>query len=202
MKPFDSSMLPPREPLSFETAVSEGFMLAEYAARLRLRNAIIVGALSGDGDYDPLRYLGDARATLATLAAESDAAARRIALELEEAELLSGKAGHAHDYRSGDVVNLKRREAVSRALAMRLRECRESDDYLLGLIERAREEAWQDVSRALEDTLRRSNIPVDADYEQHRAERMRLLVDEDLAELERERERALLRSELADDWGF
>ncbi|MCW4386484.1 hypothetical protein OH146_11940 [Salinibacterium sp. SYSU T00001] len=202
LTPFDASALPKREPLSFEAAVGEGIMLAEYAARLRLRNAIIVGALSGQGDYDPNRYLVDARAGLASLAAESDAAARRLAEQLEEAEALSGKAGHAHDYRAGDVKNLARREAVSRALAKRLQECRDDDDYLLSLIERSREEAWNDVSRALEDSLRRADVPVDEDYERERDERMRQLIDEDLAALARERERAQLRSELADDWGF
>lgn len=177
-------------------------MLAEYAARLRLRNAIVVGALSDDAAYDPSRYLGEARATLSTLAAESDAAARRLAERLEDSEDREGRAGHAHDYRSKDASNLKRREAVSTALATRLQECREDDDYLLGLIERARDEAWQDVSRALEDTLRRSDITVDADYAIEREDRVRRLVDEDLAELVREREREQLRSELADDWGF
>jgi hypothetical protein len=200
--PFDASKLPRREPLSFDASVGEGFMLAEYAARLRLRNAIVIGALAGESDYDPREYLDDARATLSTLAAESDAAARRLGERLEDSEGRQGKAGHAHDYRSKDASNLKRREAVSRALAKRLQQCREDDEYLLGLIERARDEAWQDVSRALDDTMRRSNIPIDDDYVHDRDDRIRRLVDEDLAALMRDREREQLRSELADDWNF
>lgn len=202
MTPFDASTLPKREPLTFEAAVSEGIMLAEYAARLRLRNAIIVGALADGAQYEARHYLVEARTGLSSLAAEAEAAARRIAEELAEAEALSGRAGHAHDYRAGDVKNLSRREAVSRGLAKRLREFRDDDDYLLALIERSRDEAWNDISRTLEENLRRADIRVDADYERDRDARMQQLVDEDLAALMREREREQLRSELADDWGF
>lgn len=194
-------MLPPREPLTFEAAVSEGIMLAEYAARLRLRNAIIIGAVGQSADYTPRRYLVEARAVVTSLAAESDAAADRIALEREEAESLSGRAGHAHDYRAGDVANLKRREAVSRALANRLREFREDDEYMLALIERSRDEAWRDVSRALEEALSSPDIEPDPNYEVEREDRQRGLVEE-LEEMARARESAQLRSELADGWGF
>lgn len=195
-------MLPPREPLTFQAAVAEGIMLAEYAARLRLRNAIIVGAVGDSADYDPRRYMVEARAVIASLAAESDAAADRIAREIEEAESLAGRAGHAHDYRAGDVKNLTRREAVSRALANRLREFREDDDYMLALIERSRDEAWRDVSRALEEALVQPEVDDDPAYEAEKEQRMRELIDVDLARLIRERETEQLRSELADDWGF
>lgn len=194
-------MLPPREPISFDGAVSEGIMLAEYAARLRLRNAIIIGAVGEAVDYDPRRYMVEARAAVSSLAAEADAAADRLAGERREAESLSGRAGHAHDYRAGDVLNLTRRESVSRALAKRLREFRDDDTYMLGLIERSRDEAWRDVSRALEDSFSGPDVDPDPNYEAEREQRQQDLIG-DLDRMIRDRESAQLRAELADDWGF
>lgn len=194
-------MLAPRDPVTFDTAVSEGIMLAEYAARLQLRNAIIIGAVGESVDYDPRRYMVEARAVVSSLAAEADAAADRIAEQVLDAERLAGRAGHAHDYRSGDVRNLTRRESVSRALAKRLRQFRDDDKYMLALIERSRDEAWRDVSRALEESLGGPEIEVDPEYEAERESRQRDLIEIDLAGLAREREREQLRSELADDWG-
>jgi hypothetical protein len=96
---------------------------------------------------------------------------------------LFGTATRAHDYRLGDLANLQVREAVLRALVTRFRSWRDDGSYLRTLIEGARADAWDDVSRAVEDSLDRSIIVVDADYQNERAERMRLLVTEDLASL-------------------
>jgi len=183
MRPFDESELPPSKPPSLEDAVSEGLMLAEYAGRLKLKNKIIVGALTREQPYDPTQYLGDARAVLIRLASESERDADRVAGERQLVATMQGKAAHAHDYRYADAPNLEHREAVSVALAETLRARGEDNDYLLGFIESARSDAWADVSRAVEDSLDRSNIVVDADYERDRDKRMRLLVSEDLAKL-------------------
>lgn len=183
MTPFDASMLPERTPLSFEGAVEEGLMLAEYASRMRVKNRIVVGALTEPEAFEPSSYLDDARSVLASLSAESTLAAERLARELRAAQQMYGSAEHAHDYQSADASNLKRREAVALALAKRLGERRNDDEYLLGLVEHAREDAWHDVARAVEDSLDRSNIVVDADYEREREQRMALLISEDLARL-------------------
>lgn len=188
MTPFHESQLPPRREATFEGSVGEGLMLAEYASRMALKNSIVIGGISGPDAYDPELYIPRAREVLERFAAESERAAERLAEELSSASKRSGIAGHAHDYKAGDARNLKRREAVSRALAKRLRERNDDHDYLLTLLERARDDAWHDIARAMEDSLDRGNITVDADYEKHRAKRMRLLISEDLAELAHSRE--------------
>lgn len=160
-------------------------MLADYASRMRLRNDIIVGVLTGDRNYAASDYLDDARAMLSSLIAESLVAARRLASELDAVEDHPGNAGHVHDYHSADATNLKRREAVSRALAKRLESRREDREYLLDLIERARDDAWNDIARVLEENLARSGFVVDDDYEHEREGRMQQLIVEDLAELAR-----------------
>lgn len=185
-KPFDASELPPVRPLSVEGAVDEGLMLAEYASRLRLRNAIVVGALTDDGGYDPRTYLDAARRILDRLIVESRIVARRLEDEAATARQTDGRAAHAHDYQAVDTDNLAHRREVALALAEQLGRRRDDENYLLDLIERARLDAWNDVSRAVEDSLDRSNVTVDADYRRARARRMRQVAG-DLTDLARER---------------
>lgn len=182
-RPFDDSEFPDPAPLSVEDAVSEGLMLAEYASRMRLKNRIIVGVLTRQDPFAADQYRGAARAALETLATESRQGGDRIADELRAAAELSGSARHAHDYRSSDADNLKHRETVLHTLAQTLHALRDDSEYLSSLIEGARQDAWSDISRAIEDVLDRSNIVVDAAYKRERAKRMRLLVSEDLAGL-------------------
>lgn len=183
MRPFDESELPPLEPLSLEDAVAEGLMLAEYSSRMRLKNRIIIGVLTRPDRYEAEQYLEEATAALDVLVDEFELDVDRIAQRLRSVASKPGRAAHAHDYRYADTENLTLREAVSSALATALREHSEDREYLLGLIESARQDAWADISRAVEESLDRSTIVVDAAYERERKRRMRLLVSEDLAKL-------------------
>ncbi len=180
--PFDESALPEHEAATVEESTAEGLMLAEYANRMRVKNAIIVGVLTRRETYDADDYVGDAAEALEDLAAEFDAAADRIGVELRDIEHLRGSAEHAHDYRAGDSANLKHRQAVLLALVDILRGRRDDRAYLLELIEAARKDAWADIAREVSETLDRSNIVVDENYEKNRARRMRE-VSRDLARL-------------------
>ncbi len=157
-------------------------MLAEYSSRLRLKNRVIVGVLTADRAFDPAQYLDEAREAIDVLIDEFDLEGIRIAKQVRVARSIPGKASHAHDYRSGDAHNLELREEVLAVVTETLRERRANGDYLLELIESARQDAWLDIARAVEDWLDRSNIATDADYERHRSKRMRLVAD-DLAAL-------------------
>lgn len=158
-------------------------MLAEYSSRMSLKNSIVIGALTGEEPYDPARYLEAARAALEALATESALAAERLATQRRLAGYMDGKARHVHDYHPADRGNLKRREELSLEMARRLLENRDDETYLLQLIERARADAWHEISAAVEQSLDRLDIPVDATYRRERAERMRQLVTIDLAQL-------------------
>lgn len=183
MRPFDESELPPVAPLSLDDAVSEGLMLAEYSSRMRLKNRIIVGVLTRPGSYEARRYLDEARAAIEVLVDEFDLDVDRIDRKRRAAVSTPGRAKHAHDYRSIDADNLRLREDVSAAVAKALRSHRGDEQYLLGLVESARQDAWGEISRAIEELLDRSTIVVDKAYKRGRSERLRLLVTEDLAKL-------------------
>lgn len=182
MTPFDESTLPEHEAATVEESTAEAMMLAEYANRMKVKNAIIVGVLRRRETYDPGDYVADAADALEHLAAEFDDAAERIAGELRSIETLRGTAVHAHDYRVGDSANLRHREAVLRALVSELRTRRDDRAHLLELVEAARKDAWADIGREISETLDRSNIVVDANYEKNRDRRMRE-VSRDLARL-------------------
>lgn len=160
-------------------------MLADYACRLKMRNLIVIEAVTSGRAYDPRNHIAGAKSVLSKLISESKAAADRLSWEISEVEGLRGRAEHAHDYQSADGRNLQHRSDVALVLAEKLAERRDDEVYLLDLIERARVDAWSDVSRALEESLDRSNIVVDADYELARGERLSELLG-DLAELERQ----------------
>jgi len=182
MTPFDESTLPSAEPASVEEATSEGLMLAEYASRMKVKNAIIVGVLTRRESYDAEDYLEAATGALQHLATEFDAAADRISRELTAIESLRGSALHAHDYRAGDAANLRHREATLRSLVIELRDRHDDRTYILDLVEKARQDAWADIARAVEESLDRSTIVVDQSYERERARRMRQ-VARDLARM-------------------
>lgn len=181
MRPFDESELPVVEPITLDDAVSEGLMLAKYSSRMRLKNRIIVGVLTHERRYDPEQYLGEAKRALGVLIDEFDLEAARIARQLRIAASMPGKAAHAHDYRFADTNNLQLREDTSDALTAALRERRSDESYLLELIESARQDAWDDIARAVGDWLDRTNIVVDSSYERGKGERMRLLTADLLA---------------------
>jgi hypothetical protein len=183
MRPFDESELPAVEPFSLDDAVSEGLMLADYSSRMRLKNRIIVGALTRPDSYDAKHYLVEAKKAIDVLVDEFDLDVDRIGRKLRVAVSIPGRAKHAHDYRSVDADNLRLREDVSAAVANALRSHRGDEQYLLGLIESARQDAWGEIARAIEEFLDRSTIVVDSAYKRGRSERIRLLVTEDLAKL-------------------
>jgi hypothetical protein len=189
-KPFDFSTLPIPEPAALEDMVSEGVMLAEFAARMALKNQIVIGALADSLQYDPEYYAESARTVLTEVIRESEGSAQ---LAEEKREVASGRSGvgqHQHDYRSSDTDNLRRREDVNLAVADRLVALRDDNDYVARLVERARDDAWGDIGQAITARLDRdwtifSLASADDDYGQRRDRRMRQLRRE-LAQLARE----------------
>jgi hypothetical protein len=158
-------------------------MLADYASRMKVKNTIIVGVLKGGGSYDPEQYVPAAADALGDLATEFAEAADRLDEQIHKLEQLPGTATHAHDYRQRDASNLRHRADVLRALVAELRDRSDDRTHLLELVERARKDAWLDVSKAVTDVLDRSFFVADDRYERDRAKRMRL-VAADLKNLE------------------
>lgn len=183
MKPFTSSSLPEAKTLSLEEATHEGLQLMEYASRMSLKNRILVDSFSAQQRYNTEHHRSKAREVLEHLAAEAEDAAERLAEAKRWSAATDGRARHAHDYRSADFANLKHRLALSEEIAKQLRAQSKDDEYLDALVLRARDDAWHEVAVVIEQSLDRSVIPVDERYLAERDERLRQLIDEDLATL-------------------
>lgn len=165
--------------------VAEGLYIASAATRLALKNRILVHILADGDDFDPDHFVGDARETLLTLAAEAEADAERTERERKAARNRYSDSSGTHDYRRRDVRNLKQRQKQSLHVARELRERAEDTDELHKLIADARDAAWAEVSKNIDRSLRiaAARPDLDADYERMRGARMQALRLVDLPKL-------------------
>jgi hypothetical protein len=188
-RPFDEDALTAPPAPTLEQSVDEGMLLAEYATRMALKNHIVVDTIQYGNDFEPARHTGEAARILRELAAEQGEAAGRIDEELDAATGLRGDATHPHDYRDVDIDNLTLRRSSAATLAERLRAKADSEEQLFALVERGRQDAWDDVGAAIEaglDALSGVEALRD-DYEREKPARLKLLIWRDLAKLQEER---------------
>lgn len=188
-RPFDERALPEPSVPTVEQAVEEGMLLAEYATRMAVKNHIVVDTIQRGHAFEPSRHTADAAAMLRELASEQGEAAGRIDEELEASQGLDGDALHPHDYRDVDAANLRLRRDAAIALASALRRQADSEDELLRLVERGRQDAWDEVGSAIEAGLDAFSgaEALKSDYERERPARLKLLIWRDLARLQEER---------------
>ena len=172
--------------------VAEGLYIASAATRLSLKNTILVHILAEGEDFDPERYLPEARAALEALAAEAEADAARTATERRRARGRHYDSDGTHDYRARDVRNLRRREKQSLHVAEQLRLRAADDAELRLLIADARDAAWAEVAKNIDRTLRieASRPDLDPDYDRMRTARMQALRLVDLPKLRAQRRTA------------
>lgn len=141
-------------------ALDEGLMLADRAAVLAIRNRIEVATLGRESrDFEPTSFRADAFAELKSLADEQREIARRLDEERRSVRGRFGVAASHHDYRRGDLRNLRLRARASRMLADALHEHAADPGNLDLLIERARQEAWRDVAGHLKRHLDAAAAP-------------------------------------------
>ncbi|WP_139415580.1 hypothetical protein [Agromyces laixinhei] len=195
-EPFDRSALPEVPAPTFDQMLTEGVLVAESAGRMALRNRMIVEALRGEEPFAPERAAAAAREVLYELVQEADEVAEHTAEARAAAARREGRSSHEHDYRRADAANLRRREQVYAAVAKELWVRRNDPEYLTAFAERAREEAWGEVSGAIETRLDREwsewpRIEVDETYEAEREGRvLDLLADLDMGVAVAEADRA------------
>ncbi|AMB57530.1 hypothetical protein [Microterricola viridarii] len=145
--------MPQREEASLAEQVDEGVMLAEFGARMALKNQIIVGMLTEPDGFDAERMRAAARAALYEEVQQEDESASIAEEERDTAANRAGKALHHHDYRTEDVANLRRREKMHAAVAERLWRHREDPEYLDAFVARAQADAWSEISAVIESKL-------------------------------------------------
>ena len=170
-------------------AIAEGVAIATAAARLAVKNHILVGTIAQGGTFDLDKYTEDTREALRAMATESeDAAALLIELRKKARGRHSDPSG-THDYRDRDVRNLRRRAKQSIGVATKLRELAEDPEAVRELVESAREAAWSDVRSNLDRRLRVEAMrpDQDPDYDRMREARMQALKLVDLQALASDR---------------
>jgi len=187
-------------------AIAEGVAIANAAARLAIRNHILVETIGNDEPYDPEREREFARETLRALAAEQQDAAERTHRLRKRAWGKFSESYGTHDYRDRDTRNLRKREKQYAGVAKELRRMADDPATVNELIEKARDAAWGDVEANLQRRLRveGAHPELDPDYEAMREARMQALRLVDLAKLaahqRRKRENASeSASELAEE---
>ncbi|MFD5224478.1 asparagine synthase [Microbacterium sp. NPDC058342] len=166
-------------------AIAEGVAIATAAARLTVKNHILVGTIARGGVFDAARYAEDAKAALLAMAQESDDAAELLDALRKRARGRHSDPHGTHDYRDRDVRNLRRRAKQSIGVAERLRKMTENPEALHSLVEDARIAAWGDVRGNLDRRLQVEGMrpDQDPDYERMREARMQALKLVDLQAL-------------------
>lgn len=158
-------------------AIAEGVAIAAAAARLAVKNQILVGTIAKGGVFDAAEYLDAGREALHAMAAESEQAAEMVTKLRRRARGRHSDPSGTHDYRDRDVRNLRRRAKQSAGVAERLRAMAADPEKLGALVEAAREAAWADVRGNLDRRLHVEGMRPDQDpeYEIMREARMQAL---------------------------
>lgn len=166
-------------------AVAEGVAIATAAARLTVRNRILVDTIAGGGVFDTDVFAAFARETLVSLAEEQEGAADLARTLRRRAWGRFSSPEGTHDYRERDTANLRRRRRQYQGVAAQLRAWADSDERVARLVEEARDAAWGDVEANLQRRLRVEGETYDADpdYARMRKARMDSLRMVDLARL-------------------
>jgi hypothetical protein len=166
-------------------AVAEGVSIASAAARLTVRNHILVETIAHDESFDVEVFGPYAQQTLLALADEQEAAADLARRQRKSAWGKFTDSDGTHDYRDRDTRNLRKRERQYRDVARELRNRAEDPDAVRELVEQARDAAWGDVEANLQRRLRVEGMraDVDPDYDTMRGARMQALRLVDLPRL-------------------
>ncbi|HZU92245.1 MAG TPA: asparagine synthase [Microbacterium sp.] len=169
-------------------AIAEGVAIATSAARLAVKNHILVGTIAEDGVFDTEKYIDDTREALRAMAEEAEQSEKALAELRRRARGRHSDPVGTHDYRDRDVRNLRRRAKQSHGVAAKLREMMENREELGVIVEEARQAAWADVRHNLDRRLRVEGMrpDQDPDYERMREARMQALRLVDLQALSSE----------------
>lgn len=166
-------------------AVAEGVSIASAAARLTVRNHILVETIAHDESFNVDVLASYAQATLIALAEEQEEAAALARTQRKRAWGKFTDSDGTHDYRDRDMRNLRKRENQYRGVAKELRNRAADPRAVHELVEQARDAAWGDVEANLQRRLRVEGMrsDVDPDYDVMRGARMQALRLVDLPRL-------------------
>jgi hypothetical protein len=166
-------------------AIAEGVSIASAAARLAVRNHILVETIAHDAPFEVSTFSPFAHDTLIALAEEQEAAAALAKRQRKKAWGKFTDPDGTHDYRDRDMRNLRRRHRQYVGVAKELRRIAEDPHAVRTLVEQSRDAAWGDVEANLQRRLRVEGMrpDLDPDYDRMRAARMQSLRLVDLPKL-------------------
>ncbi|HKP07749.1 MAG TPA: asparagine synthase [Microbacterium sp.] len=166
-------------------AIAEGVSIASAAARLAIRNRILVETIAHDEPFDVVAFAPFARETLLGLADEQEQAAALVKRQRKKAWGKFTDPDGTHDYRDRDTRNLRRRGRQYGGVATALRRMADDPHVVRTLIEQSRDAAWGDVEANLQRRLRVEGMrpELDPDYDRMRAARMQSIRLVDLPRL-------------------
>ncbi|MEO8261774.1 MAG: hypothetical protein ABI566_04320 [Pseudolysinimonas sp.] len=175
----------PVEPPPVEDVAEEGVLIAASAVRMSVKNRQIVRALRDRADYSEKAAMAATREVFRALAREKREDVERLDDIIDRTRDRPGRAQHQTDYRKADAELLERREQVSDILADRLDTLAEDDDYVRGIVDAARNSAWDEIGASIiAQLMRRPELEDDAEYRKDRARRIKQFVAVDLPLLE------------------
>lgn len=172
----------PVSQVELKRAVDEGFLIAKAAVVVAVANRIITNALRDRGYFDHALIADAARQELHRMAEEQRGDAARMREIRATASKQKGRSRHQHDYRRGDDLKLRTREATYEQLAALLDRRRDDQGFVDGIVLQARARAWDDIGTTVVGRLGWAQRPAD-DYEVGRDERLQQMLDEDFAAL-------------------
>lgn len=166
-------------------AIAEGVSIASAAARLAIRNRILVQTIAHDAPFEPAAFAPFARKILIALADEQHQAAVLVKRQRKKAWGRFSDSVGTHDYRDRDTRNLRRRQRQYTGVASELRRMADDPHVVRTLIEQSRDAAWSDVEANLQRRLRVEGMhpELDLDYARMRAARMQAIRLVDLPRL-------------------
>ena len=172
-------------------AIAEGVSIASAAARLVVRNRILVDTIANDEPFEVTLFAPFARETLISLAEEQEAAADLARRQRKKAWGKFTDPDGTHDYRDRDTRNLRKRHRQYVGVAKELRRMAEDPHVVRTLVEQSRDAAWGDVEANLQRRLTVEGMrpDLDPDYERMRAARMQSIRLVDLPRLSAHRRR-------------
>lgn len=181
--------LPKRRLAPVEEIAEQGLLVADVAARMSVKNAIILNALRHKTDYDEEEIVNMVRETLGELAYERERDARHIARMREEIRKTGYSSWSENDYGNDDSRTLSHRQQVYEMIAAELRDRINQDKYLRETAERARTAAWSEIGDSLKE---KASHPYYAggssdEYKREREARIELLIQRDLTDLMKQR---------------
>jgi hypothetical protein len=166
-------------------AIEEGLAIASAAARLAVRNHILVETIARGENFESAHISDFARDTLIALAEEQHEVAMLVRRQRKAAWGKHSDSHGTHDYRDRDTRNLRRRQRQYLGVAKELRRRAEDADAVAELVAHAQAAAWGDVEANLQRRLRVEGMREDADpdYAMMREARMQALRLVDLPRL-------------------